>query len=96
MLYGLSVAVNNFNVVALNNLSWSTVNPAGNVETVGVQADANGDVALHFFQTTPNGSQASPIIDDVTLSTVPDGATTAGLLGISLIGLAIFRRQLVA
>ena len=69
-VYGFGVDVNGANVVSLSSLSWNTVNSAGHQDTIQVQANALGDVALEFYQTTPGGSQASPIIDDVTLSTV--------------------------
>jgi hypothetical protein len=75
MTYGLSVDANAGTVVSLSGLSWTSVTPAGHLETVQVQADALGNVALKFYQTTPGGSQASPIIDDVTLSTVPEPTT---------------------
>jgi len=93
-IYGLGVDVNGGNVVNLSGLSWTTQDPAGHTETVLVQADGAGDVALEFYQTTPGGSQASPIIDDVTLSTVPDGGLTAGLLGGALMGIGALRRKL--
>jgi hypothetical protein len=91
--YGFVVDVNSDPVVILSGLSWITLNPAGNQETVEVQANAAGAVALEFYQTTPNGSQASPIIDNVTLST-PDGGMTAGLLGGAMLGLQVIRRKL--
>jgi hypothetical protein len=99
-IYGLSVDVNGGNVVSLSNLSWTTVNPAGHLETVQVQANGSGYVDLHFYQTTPGGSSASPIIDNVTLSTVPEPTTVvAGALLLLPFGastLRILRKSRIA
>ena len=90
-VYGLSVDVNSDNVVSLTG-SWATTDPLGHVETVTVQANATGQVALDFFQTTPNGSQSSPIIDDVTLSTVPEPTTVvAGAMLLLPFGMSTLR-----
>ena len=71
--YGVGLDVNGGNVVSLSGLSWTTVNAAGHTETVEVQADGSGNLALHFYQISQ--TQSSPIIDDVTLSTVPEPTT---------------------
>jgi hypothetical protein len=96
-IYGLSVDVNGGNVVSLSGLSWTTVNPAGHTETVQVQANSAGDVGLYFYQTTPYPSQASPIIGDITLSSVPEPTTMiAGALLLLPFGastLRILRRR---
>ena len=75
-VYGLSVDVNGGNVVSLSG-SWATTDPAGHLANVEVQANAAGNLALEFYQTTPSGSQSSPIIDDVTLSAIPEPTTMA-------------------
>ena len=98
-IYGVSVDVNGGNVVSLGGLSWNTYNLAGHLETVQVQANALGAVALKFYQTTPGGSSASPIIDDVTLSSVPEPTTMiagALLLPFGASTIRILRRKNVA
>jgi hypothetical protein len=97
-IYGLAVDANGGTVVSLSGLSWNTFTPAGHLETVQVQANGLGQVALKFYQTTPSGSEASPIIDNVTLSTVPEPTTMiAGALLLLPFGastLRILRRRM--
>jgi hypothetical protein len=89
--YGFIVDANNV-TATVTGLNWATVDPAGHVETLGVRANASGDVVLDISQTA-SVIGASPIITDVTLN-VPDGGLTAGLLGGALIGIGALRRKL--
>lgn len=50
-----------------------------------------------YFSFTGGGSRgADPILESATTSTVPDGGTTALLLGVSFIGLTLFRRRRIS
>ena len=95
-VYGLAVDVNGANKVSLSG-SWNTTSFAGHLWSVVVQADGSGALDMKFYQTSPGGSQASPIIDDVTLSTVPEPTTMiAGALLLLPFGastLRILRRR---
>jgi len=71
--------------------SWSVANPAGHPQSVEVQANASGQLNLEFYQNSPGS--ASPILDDVVVST-PDGGLTVAMLGMGISGLAFIRRKI--
>ena len=91
--YRFLLDINNVNVLDITS-QWTTTTPAGHAETVQFTTDGTGQALLKFYQDS--ATQSSPIVDDIVVTTVPDGGTTVMLLGSALIGLWALRRKTVA
>lgn len=91
--YRFLLDINGTNVLNLANL-WTATNSAGHLQNVTFSTDSTGQALLRFYQNS--STPASPIIDDIVVSTTasaPDGGATLGLLGLGLLGVAGFRRR---
>ncbi len=89
--YRFLLDINGGNVLDIT-AQWTTTTPAGHPQTVQFTTGGSGNALFNFYQASQTGS--SPIIDDVVVSSVPDGGTTAALLGSVLMGLGVLRRKI--
>jgi hypothetical protein len=55
---------------------------------------ALGEQTLSFNSTDNPSSPYGPVVADVSVTGVPDGGTTLGLMGLSLTGITLLRRKL--
>ena len=83
--WGLHVDVNG-SILDLSDTDKAAGSNPGTIATLLFLSDATGAAFLSFAQTTPGGSEASPIFDDVQVSTTPIPAALPLLAG----GLGMF------
>ena len=91
--WGLHVDVNG-SILNLSDTDKAPGTNPGTIATLLFLSDGTGAALLSFAQTTPGGSEASPIFDDVQVSTTPIPAALplfAGGLGV--LGLVARRRK---
>jgi hypothetical protein len=89
--WGLNVTANNspLNLIGVDLLPGT--NP-GTIETLLFTSNGSGDANLSFLETTADGSQASPIIDNVAISTTPlPSAWTMLIAGFAGLGFFVYR-----
>ena len=53
----------------------------------------SSSTTLRLTESTPAGSEASPIVDNITVTAVPDAASSLLLLGMGLAGLGAWRKR---
>jgi len=92
-IWGLHVDVNG-SILDLSDTDNAPGTNPGTIATLLFLTNGAGDATVFFNQTTPSGSEASPIIDNVTVSETPiPAALPLFATGLGAFGLLGWRRK---
>jgi len=84
----------NGSILDLSDTDQTAGTNPGTIATLLFLTNGAGDATVFFNQTTPSGSEASPIIDNVTVSETPIPATLPLFAtGLGAFGLLGWRRK---
>jgi hypothetical protein len=92
-IWGLHVDVNG-SILDLSDTDKTPGSNPGSIATLLFLSDGAGHALLSFTQTSPSGSEASPIFDNVTISQTPlPAALPLFATGLGAVGLLGWRRK---